>query len=156
MTKVSTAAREAGAAEPSTALATIPPEVGGPLSFDTLAADMFSTLPKEKRALVVRLMQGAAAALDTVIGKKIQVSDVIAHRINIVDTATGEVKEAVRIVLISPEGDAYQAVSDGVKQSLRTIASIYGKPPWKPALTVEVQQIKTRRGFRTYVLNPIE
>ena len=138
----------------STAVATVPESAGGPLSFESLVLDHFSTLPAAEKARTIKYMQGAVTPLQDMIGKKISVEHIVAHRVELVNDKTGEISEQVRIVLVSPKGEAWQAVSDGVKKSLRLIAQFEGVPPWPGGLTLEVSQIKTRRGFRTFVLSP--
>ena len=77
--------------------------------------------------------------------------------VEVADPQTGEISRRLldRIVLVEPNGDAYACVSDGVRKSLQLLMHYYGAPPWKPALKVKVEQVTTRRGFRTFILNPV-
>lgn len=76
------------------------------------------------------------------------VRDVVVHNVRI-ESDNGETVEAYRAVLISPDGKTVSFTSEGVIASLRSIFSIFGLPPWQPALLVQAKDVKTRRGYRT-------
>jgi hypothetical protein len=138
--------------EPGTAIAPLP--TGGPLDFGGLEQQLFSTFPKEQRGRVVALMQGQAEALADIIGREILVEHVLAHSVESV-TEEGEVVGLLRIVLVSPDGQAYATTAAGIRESIRLLAKFYGLPPWKDGLKVKVESIKTRRGFKTFRLSPV-
>ena len=97
------------------------------------------------------------------INMKIELVDVLLEQIEMVNdeddgievvSETGEIVEeesettvAVRTVLIDKDGKAYQAVSKGVYNSIKQIINIFGEPStWEDPLTVEVKQVKVKRG----------
>ena len=97
------------------------------------------------------------------INMKIELVDVLLEQIEMVNdeddgievvSETGEIVEeepettvAVRTVLIDKDGKSYQAVSKGVYNSIKQIINIFGEPStWEDALTVEVKQVKVKRG----------
>lgn len=138
------------------ASAQLPEAAGGPLNFDSITRDFYSSIPTntpEGKAETIRLMQAGAEPLDDVIGKTISVAHIVAHRVMITQK-DGPAVPAVRIVLADGQGKAWAAVSDGVKESLRILANFYGTPPWDPALALKVTQVRTRAGRRTYNLTP--
>ena len=97
------------------------------------------------------------------INMKIELVDVLLEQIEMVNdeddsievvAETGEIFEeepettvAVRTVLIDKDGKSYQAVSKGVYNSIKQIINIFGEPStWEDPLTVEVKQVKVKRG----------
>ena len=59
---------------------------------------------------------------------------------------TGEYEVVPRVVLISPDGTAYQAVSRGMANCLRNLIGCVGNAPWEPAISLKVKQISVGRG----------
>jgi len=97
------------------------------------------------------------------INMKIELVDVLLEQIEMLNdeddgievvSETGEIVEeepettvAVRTVLIDKDGKSYQAVSKGVYNSIKQIINIFGEPStWEDPLTVEVKQVKVKRG----------
>jgi hypothetical protein len=77
-----------------------------------------------------------------------------AHRVEMVDDATGEINDGVRVVLIDPEEHAYGFVSDGIARDLGAIISTFGMGPYIPPINVRIKEIQTRKGRRTYTIVP--
>ena len=141
----------------STDIATVPQANIKPiLDPQAIAVDVWSSFPQGDANRVIKYMQGKATPLSEVIGKQLLVEHVLAHRVEMTDEETGEITLGDRIVLVTPKGDAYQAVSAGVRRSLQLIMHFKGVPPWAPAIKLEVNQIPTRRGFRTFTLTPVD
>lgn len=116
---------------------------------------LWSSFPPDEAGKVIGLVQGKATPLSELIGKEIAVRHIVAHRVELVDEDTGEISTGDRIVLVDSAGQAYGSVSDGIRRSLSLIMQVYGKPPWTPPLRLSVDQLNTRKGRRTYVLNPV-
>lgn len=51
-----------------------------------------------------------------------------------------------RVVLISPDGTSYQAVSVGMANVVRNICAVCGDAPWTPAVQLKIKQIPTSNG----------
>lgn len=51
-----------------------------------------------------------------------------------------------RVVLISPDGTSYQAVSVGMANVVRNICAVCGDAPWIPAVQLKIKQIPTGNG----------
>ena len=128
---------------------------GGPFQFGALDQQVYSTFPKEQGARVVALMQGQETPIADMVDKTITVQDVLAHGVETVDEKTGEVKAVLRIVLVAPDGKAWQTTSGGIRNSIRLLAKFYGLPPWKDGLKLKVNQVKTARGRKTFYLEPV-
>lgn len=131
------------------------------LDMEALALDVWSSFPDDPKnaPTIIRLLQAGAAKVADEINGEISVEHVLAHRVELeeVNKDTGEVSRVLadRIVLVEPDGTAYACVSTGVRKSLQYLMHYYGMPPWKPALKVKVEQLTTRRGFRTFILSPV-
>lgn len=77
-----------------------------------------------------------------------------AHPVRIAGESDGEFTDATRIVLIDTNDKAVAFVSEGAGQSLRTLVKFCGFGPWDKGLPVKIEQVQTRRGFRTYNIVP--
>ena len=65
---------------------------------------------------------------------------------DILNEDTGEIDRVPRVVLITPEGESYQAVSMGMFNAVKNAFRCYGKAPWKPALTFAIKQKPVKNG----------
>lgn len=80
------------------------------------------------------------------INKVINVKDVIAEQIELTDEETGEIQNAVRVVLIDTKGESYQAVSTGIFNALKKAIAIFGAPTWDEGLPVLIKQVSVGKG----------
>ena len=88
-------------------------------------------------------------ALDDHKGEVLEIVDIAAHPVTLVDENTGEIVEALRVVMIDKNGKNYDAVSQGIASSLQKIFGIVGMPTFNPPLKMKVVEQKTRKGFKT-------
>lgn len=95
--------------------------------------------------------EGSFAELE----EAIEVQDIMAHNVVLLDEQTGELIETVRVVLVTPEGKGYHAVSQGVMSSVQKIVGMYGAAPWVPHIKMKPKRVKTRRGFFTVTIDII-
>lgn len=58
----------------------------------------------------------------------------------------GTYSSVPRVVLVSPDGTAYQAVSYGIANAVRNIVAVCGDAPWNPAVQLKIKQVPTKRG----------
>lgn len=77
-----------------------------------------------------------------------------AHKVRLVNPRDGEVTEPTRVVLVNQDGKRISFVSDGIGKSLARILQIYGIGPWPEGIAVNLMEINTRSGYRTYALIP--
>ncbi len=105
-------------------------------------------------ALTMRL-KATAQSIDGMVGSPRLIKDIIMHDATVIDQETGEKRQCVRSVMITPDGVAFAATSDGVVQSLQELAQIYGPPPWEPAINLELVTTATKRGYVVYSLLPV-
>ena len=84
------------------------------------------------------------------INEVIDIVNVVAHPVELVDENNGEIFTALRTILISKDGTAYAAVSSGITNSLAKIFAIVGMPDngaWeKEPIKIKVKQVQTRNG----------
>jgi hypothetical protein len=113
------------------------------------------TATEKGRAMTMVFMQtGAAQPLADNTDVVLNVQDFIVHRVNYVDK-DGVEQEGDRVILIQPDGKAFAAVSNGIRNSLGMLLAVFGSPPWKPARKVKCVAVKTRRSFTTLTLMPV-
>lgn len=102
---------------------------------------------RKSKVAIYNAINSAEKSITDMIGKRIEIADVVAHPITITDEETGEMVDTLRTVIIDKDGVAYQAVSGGINNSLQKLFSIFGMPSWKDnPVKVEVRQVKTRNG----------
>ncbi len=108
----------------------------------------------EDPGLTMRL-KATAQSINGMVGKPRLIKDIIMHDATVIDQETGEKRQCVRSVMITPDGVAFAATSDGVVQSLQELSQIYGPPPWEPAINLELVTTETARGYTVYSLLPV-
>lgn len=110
----------------------------------------------EGKKMIYRALQ--SAELTSADGKRapFPVQDVLMHPVMMTDEKTGEIIEATRVVLIQPDGKRMQFVSSGIAKSVGQIAALIRRPPWNPAINVQVNEIDMGNGKRFFELNYID
>lgn len=89
-------------------------------------------------------------SLDDHKGEVLEIVNFAAHPVTLTDENSGEVVEALRVVLVDKKGINYDAVSQGIASSLQKIIAIVGMAPWDvEPLKIKVVEQKTRKGFKT-------
>ena len=118
-------------------------------------AGIFSTFSADTPEARVATFNAISNAerIDDNLGKTIMLRNVVAQAVEIADMQSGEVQDAVRVILLDDDGTAYAAVSGGLVGSLRDLFGIFGKPEtWSDPLPVKVEEIKTRAGRKAFVI----
>lgn len=80
------------------------------------------------------------------INKRIKVANVLVEIREILNEDSGEIETVPRVVLISDEGKAYQAVSTGIFNAVKSAFHVFGAAPWEPPLEIEIKQIAVGKG----------
>lgn len=127
-----------------------------PSIFEDTSQALFSTIQVTDRASKIKLynaISDSENSLDEHKGEVLEITDFVAHPIELEDGQTKEKVKAMRIVLIDKNGEGYHAVSAGVVSSMQRIISIVGQGPWtdEPLQVVPIEK-KTRSGFKTLTL----
>ena len=123
----------------------------------TPATGIYSSVTAETRdeKLAVFDAVSNSESLEDMVGKTIDVENIIIQPVEMCDEKTGEVREANRIVLITDEGKAYGCVSSGVETSIKNLFAIVGPAPWTPAIRFEVTKKQGRNGYKFMTLNHV-
>lgn len=96
---------------------------------------------EEEKIRLFNVMNSPENRLADFVNMEIEVSDVIAETVRIIDDS-GEESLCPRIILVSPDGAAYQCVSNGIYSALKKAFNIFGAPHWDKARVFKVKQIK--------------
>ncbi len=103
----------------------------------------------ETKALVFNAMNDTDYALRDYVGKVIEITNFVAHKIQLEDERTGEITNATRCVFIDKDGKTYGTVSSGINQSMIKLFGTVGFPStWEKPLPIKVMEKTGRRGFR--------
>lgn len=105
---------------------------------------------RKSKVAIFNAINSADESLGDHIGEVLEVVNVVAHPVELVDEQTGEVVNTLRTVLVTKDGKTYTAVSQGVTSALARIFSIVGMPDggkWeKEPVKMKIKQVKTRNG----------
>jgi hypothetical protein len=96
--------------------------------------------------LILKCLHNCDARLTEEVGLPIKVTDYFIHDVQIVSKEDGEIITMPRLVLIDSDGMAHECCSQTLLSSLKSIASLYGRPPWPNGLTLTVRM--KRKGER--------
>lgn len=107
-------------------------------------------------AAIYNAVNSKGESLDEHKGEVLEIVNVAAHPVTLVDENTGALVEALRTVLIAKDGKIYDAVSKGIASSLSKIFGIVGMPPWTgEPLRIKVVEQKTRKGRKTNTIEMV-
>src|SRR5438105_1595399 len=114
---------------------------------------VWTTLPTESVADKIRavnISNQPGRALEDVLGQDLEIEHLLLKGIQIANQETGELAECVLLLLVPHTGQPVQCVSWGVLQGIETIATMCGRPPWSPPITVRISPMRTKGKNRTY------
>ena len=102
-------------------------------------------------AKIFNAMNNPSEKISAHINETIEVQDYLVEIAEIEETdqygmATGGIATVPRVVLVSPDGTAYQAVSVGMANAVRNIVAVCGDAPWIPAVQLKIKQVPTKNG----------
>lgn len=105
---------------------------------------------RKSKVAIFNAVNSADESLGDHIGEVLEIVNVVAHPVSLIDEVNGEVVECLRTVLIDKKGTTYTAVSQGITSALSRIFSIVGSPDngaWmEEPVKMKVKQVKTRNG----------
>lgn len=109
---------------------------------------------RESAIKVYNAVNSKGESLTEQVGKVLEIVDIAAHPVNLTDENTGEQVEGLRVVMIDKNGKIYDAVSNGIVNSLQRIFAMpgIGQPTYNPPLKMKVMSLKTRKGRITNTL----
>lgn len=113
----------------------------------------FCSIPNDgtraSQVKVYNAINNKGDSLDDHKGETLEIVDVACHPVTLLDENTGEVVNALRVILVDKNGKNYDAVSQGIVSSLQKVFAIVGQPSYDPPLKLKVVEQKTRKGFKT-------
>lgn len=110
-------------------------------SFSTI-----DTRTEEGFRLASKTVIGCDQDLSEIVGKQISLKSWLMVPYHKLDERTGEELQLVHIALITSDNKTYSCSSLGVRKSILLLSRQFGFHEWKPAVTVEVRQIKAKMG----------
>lgn len=101
----------------------------------------------DERLAVYTAISNAEKLADHV-NEVINVENVILQQVEMTDKETGEVRDAVRTILIDTDGNAYAATSSGIETSIKSILSIVGEPQtWEHPIAFKPVRKQGNNGY---------
>lgn len=101
----------------------------------------------ESKARIFNSINSPDKRISDCIGETISLANIVAHPIQLIDENSGELIEAMRMVLVDDKGTSYEAVSTGIVNAVARILQIFGQPGnWSEPIKVKPVQKGTRNG----------
>ena len=123
--------------------------------FNQGQTDMISSIVGddfESKKKVLAATQNAEPLSDH-LGKSIEIVHYVVERVEMVNEQTGEVGPAIRTTLITKDGKAFSATSEGGARSIQQITAVLGSPnDWPEPVKVIPTEVKSRKGFKFFTL----
>ncbi len=95
-------------------------------------------------------LQSPAKTVNDCIGDTFNLCGLIAHPVQVVNEATGELVPAPRIVLIGNNGESYVSVSKTLFSSLKNLFAMYRRPESWPKDGIPVKLKQFSKGNKRY------
>lgn len=96
----------------------------------------------EDKKKLFNYINNPAKRISDCINEVIEIKDIYLAEIDITDKETGEVSVCPRTILISSDGQAYQAVSIGIFNAVRNMIFLLGEPTfWECPMPIKIKQI---------------
>lgn len=108
--------------------------------------------PHGKMAIYRASLQADYSAED-LLAAQFAVEHLVIKTQDFVSDETGEVKTDFRVTLVSPDGDRATVTGGQVVRCLRDLVRLWGPPPWRPPLVVQLKEVKSHKGRRYYLLD---
>lgn len=113
----------------------------------------FKADPKDRATSVAifNAMNNPQEKISAHINEEIDVENYLIEMAQIEDEDTqgnklGTYSNVPRVVFVTPDGVAYQAVSFGMARVVRNIIACCGNAPWSPAVRLKIKQTPTKKG----------
>lgn len=88
---------------------------------------------EEEGVQIYNAMTNPTGRLKDMVNMEIELDNVFAEKLEMIDQNTGELVESIRCVLITPQGESYQCVSKGVFKAIARMLQLFGTPDTWPA-----------------------
>lgn len=144
--------------KPSTEIAVNQNEIGAIAGLSPQETALYTTFDIETDGGKIATWNARAdegIKIGNMIGKDIDIANLVLYPATVVDVISGEVKKFVRIAIVNPDGQTFVGGSEGILKDLAALSSIFGRPPYNPPLRVQPIQVSTASGRRLYRLKVI-
>lgn len=107
---------------------------------------------KQEKIDFYNAVENCTTKLSDCVNQEIEFSNVYLQKTEVMEkddkgNFTGVINDAVKIVLITPEGEGIASTSKGVLTSLYALFNIFGTPDtWEEPMRVRVKQVSTSKG----------
>lgn len=119
------------------------------------AVHNFTGTPREIWKLTAQATGPACRPVDQMIDKPLSIRHVYIQVIKDFEGANGEVKDALRTVLIDKDGECYSTMSIVIAQEAFNMLKSFGNMPFDPPVDLKVVQSQTRGKTRMFSIVPI-
>ena len=122
------------------------------------SATLVFTTPSNSagRSELFNALSAKSTNISEMIGKVINLTNVVFQGRNFTDEDTGESEKAMRVIFITDNGEVYYSYSAGILNSVKTFLSIYGTPDtWEQPIPVTVERVTLRNGGQTFTLRGV-
>lgn len=110
----------------------------------------------EERSELFNALAAKSTNISEMIGKIINLTNVVFQGRTFVEEETGEFRKAMRVIFIADDGEVYHSYSSGVLNSVKTFLSVYGTPDtWEQPIPVTVERVTLRNGGQTFTLRGV-
>lgn len=108
------------------------------------------------RSELFNALSAKSTNISEMIGKVINLTNVVFQGRNFTDEDTGESEKAMRVIFITDNGEVYHSYSTGILNSVKTFLSVYGTPDtWERPIPVTVERVTLRNGGQTFTLRGV-
>lgn len=114
----------------------------------------FNVATPQEALQVIAAMDDTDYKLGDCRGQVIDCVQIVAHE-STFENKERELIAAVRTVIIDTNGKSYGSVADGVRDSVASLFSMIGFPPYNPPIKLTPVEKTTRSGFKTLKLIPV-
>lgn len=109
-----------------------------------------------ERSELFNALSAKSTNISEMIGKVINLTNVVFQGRNFTDKDTGEFEKAMRVIFIADDGGVYHSYSTGILNSVKTFLSVYGTPDtWEHPIPVTVERVTLRNGGQTFTLRGV-
>lgn len=107
----------------------------------------FIAADASSKAMLFNGMNNPDERIANEINQIINVKDVYAETVDLVNDETGEIAACKRIVLFDADGKSHVAVSNGIFNALKKLFKVFGQPSeWEQAIPLKVKQVAVKAG----------
>lgn len=119
--------------------------------FKNPMGQFFCSIPddgsRKTKVAIFNAINNANEQIADHINEVLEIVDVVAFPVDVVDEDTGEIVTCLKTILIDKKGVSYSATSQGIANALSRVFSLVGMPSWADEpVKMKIVQIKTRNG----------